>query len=341
MLTKELTHKDIVTLLQRSILAGTTTLLAGRPGTGKTSMVFAAAKAERVKASEITMLTAPLIDPFTDLIGIPIPRTLKNGRTVMRYARPSFFYTAKVVFIDEVNRAPPKTINAVLELVQFRSLCGVKLPNLQCVILAGNEPEPGLMADPFEGALIDRMDMVINVPYVPDEDFFKTRFKSEKLHNALLEWWKTDLDPTQQATVSPRRLEKIGSAIERGTNPKHADTNAIMGRSVNLPFAGLMARVANGCIPLENFISDIKKYCTLVPTDNEVANQFLLAMNLFKSSELNAVRDIAFALPKELLKSLMRNEALWLRFTKAIVKHAGSAEATVYKEQCHERVGSV
>jgi len=48
-----------------------------------------------------------------------------------------------MLFFDELNRAHPKVLNAVFELVQFRSINGDKLPRLQCVIAAINPPGAG------------------------------------------------------------------------------------------------------------------------------------------------------------------------------------------------------
>ena len=155
-----LRHSDIQELLLRTIREGLSALLIGDRGVGKTTMVMQAAKESGLADDEVALLSAPLIDPYTDLVGVPVPST-QGEQSVLTWARPAFFYKARMILLDELNRAQPRVVNAVLELFQFRSLSGERLPKLQTVIAAGNEPGEGLYAEPFEWGLVDRADLII------------------------------------------------------------------------------------------------------------------------------------------------------------------------------------
>jgi hypothetical protein len=336
---KTLSHDDILQLLRRAIREGWRALLVGGVGVGKTTMVRQAAEAEGVTGLEFALLSAPLIDPYTDLVGIPLPSTNGN-RHVLTWARPAYFYHARVMLLDEPNRAQPKTVNAALELVQFGSLCGERLPNLRAVFVAGNEPGEGLSAEPFERALVDRVEVVIRFPSEPSRDYFRQRFP-RGIADPLVAWWCDELDPEQRQAVSSRRLEAIGLAVVRGVDPELADTSSVVGLRVRLPWETLRRRLLGGpTLDVEDIVERPDECARYVERDMEVAQRFVLLLPRMKPLELFKVREVLLSLPRELLAALARDDsALWKRINRAVRLHGGPAEADALSDLLHARLG--
>lgn len=105
--------------------------LWGGPGVGKSSVVKQAAEEEGVNCIDIRLV---LLDP-TDLRGLIFP---KEDKAV--WLPPAFLPTEGegVIFIDELNAAPPLTQNSALQLVLDRKLGEYVVPDGYCIVAAGN-----------------------------------------------------------------------------------------------------------------------------------------------------------------------------------------------------------
>src|ERR1017187_2594601 len=106
-------------------------LFIGLHGVGKTAVVkkvFTEAYGDRWK-----YFSASTLDPWVDFVGTPKSVDDPRGGQVLELIRPKFIKHDEVeaIFLDEFNRAPDKVINAVMELIQFRSINGHKLKNLK------------------------------------------------------------------------------------------------------------------------------------------------------------------------------------------------------------------
>lgn len=186
-------------------------LISGEAGTGKTYMLK---KASENLGMKMKYYSAATLDPYADLVGIPVPQT--DSKNVEFY-RPRDIDEAEAVFFDEINRADPKTLNTIFELIQFRSINGEKLPNLRVVVAAMNPNDGNYTVDDLDMALVDRFDVYLeSVPSI-DLPYFKNLFGIQTAKAAQSFWndyernrkVKNRNSNNSMAYISPRRMEKI------------------------------------------------------------------------------------------------------------------------------------
>lgn len=195
-------------LLQTYIQNEFNILLQGQHGVGKTMILTQACESLGLN---LKYYSASSLDPYTDLVGIPEFITNDEGQRVIRSVRPQEINDAEVVFFDELNRADPKVLNAVFELIQFKSINGERLPNLKCVIAAQNPPDGDYTVDSLDPALADRFQICLDIKPEVSLSYLKKVLK-EDTAEALVKWHK---DHGKKADyVSPRRIEYIGNVWE-------------------------------------------------------------------------------------------------------------------------------
>jgi hypothetical protein len=112
----------------------------------------------------------------------------------------------EALFFDEFNRAHKKVRNAVMELIQFKSINGKKFNNLKIIWAAINPDEEGEYdVEPLDPAQKDRFHVVVEVPYKPDLTYFTDKY-GDTIARASISWWR-ELPDEQKKLVSPRRLD--------------------------------------------------------------------------------------------------------------------------------------
>lgn len=195
-------------------------LFVGEHGVGKTARV----KQAFDKAGlNWLYFSAATLDPWVDFIGIP--KETEDPETGIKYidlVRPKPFAedTVEAIFIDELNRSHKKVRNAVMELVQFKSINGKPFKNLR-IIWGAINPENRLEdsseleydVERLDPAQKDRFEIHVDVPFAPDRAYFLSKHgpKSE----AAMAWWK-DLPSNVQKLVSPRRLDYALGVVAKG-----------------------------------------------------------------------------------------------------------------------------
>src|SRR3990167_9395132 len=102
-------------------------LFIGTHGIGKTTVAKTVAEELKLKFKYYSTST---LDPWADLVGVPVPD--RETKTLDFY-RPKDLEDAEFVFFDELNRAHPRVLNAVLEIIQFKTVNGIRLPNLKMI----------------------------------------------------------------------------------------------------------------------------------------------------------------------------------------------------------------
>lgn len=187
---------------------GFNVLLSGRHGVGKTAIIKEVFS-ETFGENNWAYFSAATMDAWVDFVGVPKAVTRPDGMEVIELIRPARFADDDVqaIFFDEFNRAPAKVRNAVMELIQFKSINGRKFNNLKVIWAAINpfsEDAGGYDVEQIDPAQLDRFQVQIDVPYKVDRPYMKA--KHGALATPFVEWWNA-LDKEMQYKVSPRRLE--------------------------------------------------------------------------------------------------------------------------------------
>lgn len=191
-------------------------IISGVHGVGKTAKLQEACSQLGL---QMKYYSASTLDPYTDLTGIPVPN--QETKTV-EYFRPREVDEAEVIFFDELNRADPKTLNAVFEIIQFRSINGERLPKLKCVIAAINPVSEEYTTDELDVALMDRFDVFLQADPEIEVGYFTNKF-GDRLGSAAVSVWRehedTRTDKRSSSSnavvyISPRRMDKITAAFQ-------------------------------------------------------------------------------------------------------------------------------
>ncbi len=207
--------KDINKILEHAVAHNLNVLLKGKHGVGKTAMVQQCFESAGLRWK---YYSASTMDPWVDFIGVPKEKT-ENGVTFLDLVRPKDLAADEVeaIFFDELNRAPKKVRNAVMELIQFKSINGKKFSKLKIVWAAINpDDEEGTYdVEKLDPAQVDRFQIHMDVPNKPDMAYFKQTFENGSQGERAVKWWES-LDEKIKAFVSPRRLEYALQVLNSG-----------------------------------------------------------------------------------------------------------------------------
>lgn len=257
---------------------GYNVLLTGHAGVGKTALINATFSGLRSM-----YFSAPTMDPWVDLVGVPrAVSDEKRGGQVLDLVRPEFVKADQIeaIFIDELNRAPDKVLNALMELIQFKSINGFKLNNLRLIWAAINpaDDDGQYTVNELDRALKDRFQVQIELPYDVDEVYFTTRFP--ETGQAFVTWWR-DLPKDLQHEISPRRLEYAAQAHEHGCLlgdflPARANVSKLVASIKSKSFQEKLAEIKTDA-QAKAFVSQINhatKLLQLVNAKNKQAIEF-------------------------------------------------------------------
>jgi hypothetical protein len=183
-------------------------LLSGRHGVGKTAIIESIFN-ELYGEDNWAYFSSSTMDAWVDFVGAPKAVTREDGLEVLRLIRPERFAedSVKAIFFDEFNRAPPKVRNAVMELIQFKSINGRKFNNLEVIWAAINphDEDDTYDVERLDPAQLDRFTIQIDMPYKIDPAYLSQKHGS--LSKPFVEWWK-GLNQENKYTISPRRVDE-------------------------------------------------------------------------------------------------------------------------------------
>lgn len=240
-----MSHCDEV--LRRCMEKRLNVLLIGPHGVGKTQRVLELARLLKLM---LKYYSAATLDPWTDLVGVPVPERIGGTgpdslHWLLRFVRPVDLLLAEIIFFDELNRSHPKIQNAVLEMIQFRTINGVPLPKLKMVWAAINPPGDVYQVTELDPTLMDRFHVHLVVPAEPSVAYYRDKAGiPQNIAKALVDWWRYDLDDDLRRAISPRRLEYMGRNFANGIEIRHS-----LPPSIKAPLPNL-ARRLNGKILL-------------------------------------------------------------------------------------------
>lgn len=178
-------------------------LFIGNHGVGKTATIKEAF--DRHNLNWLYYSTSTM-DPWVDLVGVP-KEVEVDGIKYLDLVRPKAFQYDEVeaLFFDEYNRSPKKVRNAVMELIQFRSINGKKFNNLRMIWAAVNPEDEDYDVEKIDPAQLDRFQVQIKLPYECSKEYFNKKY-SYDIASSAIEWWN-NLPIEQKKLVSPRRLD--------------------------------------------------------------------------------------------------------------------------------------
>ena len=190
-----ITTADLLKILEYTP-AGHNIMLCGRHGIGKSRIIeeFFTEKGCKV----VTLFLGQMSDPG-DLIGLPF-KDEATGHT--RFLPPYWFPTdgtPVVLFLDELNRARPELLQAVMDLSLNRRLAGMGLPAGSRIISAVNVGENYQLTE-LDPALVSRFNIYNFVPTPQEWLLWAAKSGADKRIIAFLENHQRFLDG---ATLAP------------------------------------------------------------------------------------------------------------------------------------------
>lgn len=300
---------------------GYNVLLKGKHGVGKTSIVLDAFTKHNLRWQYFSAAT---MDPWVDFVGVPKERVTEDGKAYLDLVRPKHFQedAVEAIFMDEFNRSSKKVRNAVMELIQFKSINGKKFNNLKIIWAAVNpddDEDEEYDVEKLDAAQLDRFQIHIDVPYSPDASYFKEKY-GKHLSHAALEWWK-NLNKNEKALVSPRRLDyTLDIYNKRGdirhVMPKNVSVSKLLQELKDGPFNDRMKEIvaSKDTAAAKEFINNenaLNATINLIAKSNDALELFIPHLNKERLAGLmidnKAIADYIFMQPakhKEFLKQV-------------------------------------
>lgn len=220
----------------------------GSPGIGKSDIVaqVAASRSTAKKPYELRDVRLGLLDP-TDIKGFPSPDAKAN---VMRWLPPDFLPTkgCGLLFLDEMNTAPPAVQAASYQLFLNRRVGNYELPPGWDVVAAGNRDSDRAVTHRMSTALSNRL---IHLHLEPDLDEWVSHAMANGIHEHRIAFlrFRSNLlhafDPNTKthAFPSPRSwffLDKIAQGAGLNNQVEHAVLEGTVGAAAAVEYSAFI-----------------------------------------------------------------------------------------------------
>lgn len=180
-------------------------MIWGPPGIGKSSIVAQAAASAGIDLIDLRLSQlAP-----TDLRGLPVPERLPDGGGISRWFPPEFLPRGGrgVLFLDELNMAPPSMQGVAQQLILDRRVGSYELPDGWFVWAAGNRKEDRASVFDMPAPLANRF---VHLEVAADLESFRQHALDHGVSERIVAFlsFRPDLlhrvDPAQPSWPSPR-----------------------------------------------------------------------------------------------------------------------------------------
>lgn len=291
--------KQINETLDKAAQKNLNVILRGESGVGKTHMVMDVANKYDLK---FKYFSASTLDPFADLIGIPVPK-----EDHVEYLRLQEINDAEFMFFDELNRAHKRVTNAVLEIIQFKTLNGEPLPNLKMVWAAINPWEQeGYNTEILDLALQGRFHFNIDVPYNISYDYMEEKYGEDIAKIAFNWWW--ELADDLRTKFQPRRLDYTLEIMLDKLNYEYSKPFDV----TNIPLKKLndLVEVSLMSIGIKEIIDNPAKFIQIAEEADIQNPEYVSLIRIVSSIEkdiatIMQILDVIIALPADYLANII------------------------------------
>jgi MoxR-like ATPase len=200
--------RDAIEMMLIALLSEGHILLEGPPGTAKTLMAKTFAQAIGAKFSRIQMTPDTLP---ADILGTMV----YNVRDSQFYLRRGPIF-ANLVLIDELNRAPPKTQAAFIEVMQERQVTieGVSYPiERPFLVLATQMPYGAAGTYPLTEVQRDRFAYNVRVSHAPPEEEMEILARIDEIESGVVKQ-VADIGEVLEAIEAARSIY-VSDAVRR------------------------------------------------------------------------------------------------------------------------------
>ena len=254
----------------------------------------------------------------------------EQGLTYLDLVRPQTFAAGEVeaLFFDEYNRSPKKVRNAVMELIQFKSINGMKFPNLRIVWAAINPDDDETEeydVEKLDPAQADRYHVTVEVPYRPNAEWFRATY-GQRIGDASIQWWE-EMSEEEKNRISPRRLQyALDTYRQRGDMRDMLPCTANVSKLTTMLNTGPITEKLEALM-LSGDVAEARSFL-----QNE--NNYTSAMKYIPKSE-SLIKHFVPLLPKEKLASLMNDDDKMCNY---ILQNSDTTP--VFKSVCKEIIAA-